>query len=102
MRNQGQKDVASMYGTNAKDLAKYKKELESLEDMSPEEKALTIFKAMPNFTSPEEAVSSYQMLIDYFTNNDTSKDTSNETPSVSNGQITPAGRSRMLKGLGNK
>lgn len=98
MRNQGQKELASIYGTNAKDLAKYKKELESLEGMSPEEKALTIFKAMPNFTSPQDAVSSYQMLMDYFGNSNTS----NNTPSVSGGQITPAGMSRMLKGLGNR
>lgn len=98
MRNQGQKEVASIYGMNAKDLAKYKKELESLEGMSPEEKALKIFKAMPNFTSPQDAVSSYQMLIDYFTNSTTT----NNSPSVSDGQITPAGMSRMLKGLGNR
>lgn len=97
MRNEAQKEIAAIYGMNAKDLAKYKKELESLEDMSPEEKALTIFKSMPNFTSPQEAVSSYQMLIDYFTNGGTSSN----TPSVSNGQITPAGISKMLKGLGN-
>lgn len=98
MRNQGQKEVAGIYGMNAKDLAYYKKQLESLEGMSPEEKALTIFKAMPNFTSPQDAVASYQMLMDYFGNGATS----NNTPSVSNGQITPAGMSRMLKGLGNK
>lgn len=98
MRNQGQKEVAGIYGMNAKDLAYYKKQLESLEGMSPEEKALTIFKAMPNFTSPQDAVSSYQMLMDYFGNGTTS----NNTPSVSGGQITPAGMSRMFKGLGNR
>lgn len=98
MRNQGQKELASIYGINAKDLAKYKKELESLEGMSPEEKALTIFKAMPNFTSPQDAVSSYQMLMDYFGNGTTT----NNSPSVSGGQITPAGMSRMFKGLGNR
>lgn len=98
MRNQGQKELASIYGINAKDLAKYKKELESLEGMSPEEKALTIFKAMPNFTSPQDAVSSYQMLMDYFGNGTTTKN----SPSVSGGQITPAGMSRMFKGLGNR
>lgn len=98
MRNQGQKEVASIQGMNAKDLAYYKKQLESLEGMSPEEKALTIFKAMPNFTSPQDAVSSYQMLMDYFGNGATS----NNTPSVSGGQITPAGMSRMFKGLGNR
>lgn len=98
MRNQGQKEIANIYGTNAKDLEKYKKELESLEGMSPEEKVLTVFKAMPNFTSPQDAVASYQMLMDYFSNGTTS----NNTPSVSGGQITPAGMSRMLKGLGNR
>lgn len=98
MRNQGQIDVANIYGINAKNLAYYKKQLESLEGMSPEEKVLTVFKAMPNFANPQDAVASYQMLMDYFSNGTTS----NNTPSVSGGQITPAGMSRMLKGLGNK
>lgn len=98
MRNQGQKEVAGIYGMNAKDLAYYKKQLESLEGMSPEEKVLTVFKAMPNFANPQDAVASYQMLMDYFSNGTNS----NNTPSVSGGQITPAGMSRMLKGLGNK
>lgn len=98
MRNQGQKEVAGIYGMNAKDLAYYKKQLESLEGMSPEEKVLTVFKAMPNFANPQDAVASYQMLMDYFSNGTTS----NNTPSVSGGQITPAGMSRMLKGLGNR
>lgn len=98
MRNQGQKEVANIYGTNAKALEKYKKELESIEGMTPEEKVFTIFKAMPNFANPQDAVASYQMLMDYFSKNTNS----DNAPSVSGGKITPEGMSRMLKGLGNK